>query len=136
MILEILLVDDDPVVQYLHKTLLSKFNFPEQKFFSNGEFALDYILENNNQNLLFLILLDINMPVMNGWEFLEELKKHSIKSLVKVVILTSSIDNSDKDKAKSYHQVFEFMEKPLHETFICNLKSDTDLAIFIEKAII
>ena len=134
--LQVLLVDDDPVVQYLHKTILSKFNLPEQKYFSNGELALDYILKNRDNDILFLVLLDINMPVMNGWEFLEELKNHTIKPLVKVIIVTSSIDSSDKFKARNYHQVFEFLEKPLQEDFICNLKCDEDLAVFLEKAIL
>lgn len=132
MTLEILLVDDDPIVQYLHKTILSKYNFPTQKFFSNGALALDYILENRENDILFLVLLDINMPVMNGWAFLEKLKSFSIKPLVKVVIVTSSIDSLDKDKANNYQQVFEFIEKPLPENFVCHLKKDADLVCFLK----
>ena len=131
MTLEILLVDDDIVVQYLHKTVLSKCNFPVQKLFSDGKLVLDYILENKDKDILFLILLDINMPVMNGWEFLDELKNHTIKPLLKVVIVTSSIDSSDKEKAEKYKEVFQFMEKPLQETLVCNLKNDLDLAPFL-----
>jgi len=131
MTLEILLVDDDPVVQYLHKSVLLKSNFPEQKFFSNGALVLNYILENKHEDLLLLVLLDINMPCMNGWEFLEELNNLVIKPLVKVVIVTSSINGSDRDKAKKYHHVFEFMEKPLTEERVGNLKNDTDLACFL-----
>ena len=49
MTLEILLVDDDIVVQYLHKAVLSKCNFPEQNFFSDGQLVLDYILKNRDE---------------------------------------------------------------------------------------
>ena len=62
---------------------------------------LDYILANKDKDKVFLILLDINMPVMNGWEFLDQLNTIVIKPLVKVVIVTSSIDSADKDKAKN-----------------------------------
>mgnify|MGYP003670545173 FL=1 len=131
MTLEILLVDDDIVVQYLHKAVLSKCNFPEQNFFSDGQLVLDYILKNKDEDILFLILLDINMPVMSGWEFLDELKNHTIKPLLKVVIVTSSIDSSDKEKAEKYQEVFEFMEKPLQQELVCNLKTDPDLVTYL-----
>ena len=131
MKLEILLVDDDPVVLYLHKATFNKCNFPQQLFFENGRLVLDYILANKDKDKVFLILLDINMPVMNGWEFLDQLNTIAIKPLVKVVIVTSSIDSSDKDKAKNYEQVFEFMEKPLQEKLIFNLRNNKDLAPYL-----
>jgi CheY-like chemotaxis protein len=128
---EILLVDDDPIVQFLHKSVLTECNLPEQKLFSNGQLVLDYVLENKDNDILFLILLDINMPFMNGWEFLEELNKTSLSAEVKVVIVTSSIGASDKEKSKNYEQVFDFFEKPLEKYMIMNLKNNENLAPFL-----
>lgn len=131
MTLEILVVEDDPVVQYLHKSVLKKCSLPEQKYFYNGKLALEYILENRNKDLLYLILLDINMPIMNGWEFLEELSKHTISPQVKVVMVTSSIDGFDKERAGKYKHVFQFMEKPLIEESVSSLRNDADLASYL-----
>ncbi|AIZ41352.1 response regulator [Cellulophaga baltica] len=130
MILEILLVDDDPVGQYLHNNILTKCDFPKQLLFENGALALDYILEKKDEDILFLIFLDINMPVMNGWELLDALHKMSITAIYKVVILTSSIDSSDRGKADDYPQVFKFVEKPLSVTCIDAIKENTDLASY------
>jgi CheY-like chemotaxis protein len=128
MTLEILLIDDDPIGQYLHNNVLTKCNFPAQTMFENGALALDYILEKKDQNMMFLIFLDINMPVMNGWELLEELNKSSIKAEIQVVILTSSIDLSDREKANQYAQVFKFLEKPLIASCVNQLKENANLA--------
>ncbi len=128
---EILLVDDDPIVQFLHKSVLIDCNLSDQKLFSNGQLVLDYVLENKDNDVLFLILLDINMPFMNGWEFLEELNKITFKPTIKVVIVTSSIGASDKEKSKNYSQVFDFFEKPLENNMIMGLKNNEDLAPFL-----
>lgn len=134
MRLKILLVDDDPVVQYLHKTVLSSCNYPAQEMFSNGKLALDYILEEDNKEIVFLVLLDINMPIMNGWEFLEELNKTNTLSKVKVVVVTSSIDQSDKEKAEGHHCVFGFLEKPLLENHVNDLKfKDEEISFFFNQ---
>ena len=61
----------------------------------------------------YMILLDLNMPVMNGWEFLEELEKTEIASQAKVAIVTSSIDSADRKKAKEFEMVEYFLSKPL-----------------------
>ncbi|MBU2995270.1 response regulator [Cellulophaga baltica] len=131
---EILLVDDDPIVQFLHKSVLIECNLPDQKLFSNGELVLNYIIENKDNDTMFLILLDINMPIMNGWEFLEQLRSHVLKPILKVIIVTSSIDSVDKEKAKKYPEVFEFFEKPLENKMILALEEDDDLKSFICKS--
>jgi CheY-like chemotaxis protein len=110
---EILLVDDDPIVQYLHKGILSRCNYPTPKLFFDGGSALEHILMNRDMEVTYLVLLDINMPIMDGWTFLRELENHTILSEVKVAIITSSIDRLDKEKAKESNKVFQFIEKPL-----------------------
>ncbi|QWX83964.1 response regulator [Cellulophaga sp. HaHaR_3_176] len=133
MKLKILLVDDDPVVQYLHKTVLSGCNYPAQEMFSNGRLALDYIIKEDSEDTVFLVLLDINMPIMNGWEFLDELSNTTIQSNVKVIVVTSSIDQSDKEKAGDCKNVFGFLEKPLLENDVNDLKfKDEEISFFFK----
>lgn len=110
---KILLVDDDPILLFLHQALLKKneLNYPIHTF-KNGKEAWDFLKADAPGNI-YLISLDINMPVMNGWELLEELKASQIASQVDVIILTSSIDKADKIMAATYRMVVAYLEKPL-----------------------
>lgn len=112
--LEILVVDDDKVVALLHKNQLrcSKIQ-PTPKICSNGREALDYLSKNDSPAKNFLILLDLNMPVVDGWNFLKKLKKDPPLAQVHVVIVTSSINNKDYLKAQTYQSVIHFCRKPL-----------------------
>ena len=113
MNLDILIVDDDAIVLFLHKTLLSKSqdSFPVHAF-ESAEEALLHIIHNKAETS-FLILLDINMPVMNGWDFLEQLEKLDLPHQVFVAMVTSSINTSDRKKAEKYPLIISFLEKPL-----------------------
>ncbi len=115
----ILLVDDDEInnfisVKLIKKTLLNT----DIKTCLNGKYAIDELVEIQNTNpeeLPDYILLDINMPIMNGWEFLDEYKKLGIdpKGKSKIYIISSSVFNNDINKAKSYPLVKDFISKPL-----------------------
>lgn len=110
----VFLVDDDEVVIYLSNILLNKMSFSEEvRTFSNAERGLDSLKQISafNGRLPDLILLDIHMPTMNGWAFLDEMKRNKIK--VPVFILTSSVDPKDKVKALTYRTVKGFITKPL-----------------------
>ena len=113
--LEVLIIDDDQVVVFIQKRMVSRAGLSlNPKSFFEAEAALCYLkekaLENDNH---FLILLDINMPKMNGWEFLEKLEKSSIQGRVMVVMVTSSVDARDRQKAREYKNVIDFIEKPI-----------------------
>jgi CheY-like chemotaxis protein len=69
-----------------------------------------------------VLLMDINMPVMDGWQFLDSLGKLENPPLVHVVIVTSSIDTIDKRKATKYPQVIGFFEKPLTQENCLQMK--------------
>jgi CheY-like chemotaxis protein len=107
----ILIIDDDPVNNMINQKLIKKFK-PEVQIDTtmNAADALK-MLESNPDNKPDLILLDINMPVMTGWEFLEEAKARGIELLV--VMLSSSIDKYDQSKSSNYPVVVDYVVKPL-----------------------
>jgi CheY-like chemotaxis protein len=109
----IFLVDDDPINNLINKRLLAKVGIGGRiEEFLSGEKALEKIGELNPDESL-LIFLDINMPVLNGWEFLDKyLQIYSVRK-DKIVILSSSIDFQDRQRANDYSIVSGFLEKPL-----------------------
>lgn len=119
MINEIFLIDDDGLVNFLNQEII-KDAFPEKnvRSFERATDAIDILkqlAETPNSILPQLILLDINMPIMDGWEFLEafiQLPKTIIDDC-KVVMHTSSIDPRDVEKAKSFNSVTDYITKPL-----------------------
>ena len=113
---EILLIDDEKVILMLHKTLMIKLGFdPAPKTFTDPKNALDYIFENKGNDVNFLIFLDIYMPEFKSWNFIEQLKTHKEKINFQVIIVSSSINIMDKEKAKEYEEIVSFLEKPLKE---------------------
>ena len=112
--LEILVVDDDKIVTLLHKNLLrnSGLNWPPV-IFENGLEALNYLLEYDRSQKHFLVFLDLNMPVLDGWKFLKKIKKLELLSSVYVVIVTSSINQKDYLKAQKYESVLYYCRKPM-----------------------
>jgi len=106
---KILLVDDDPIFLTLAELAIKR-EENEVAIFktSNGEEAINFL---ESQKVDF-IYLDLNMPVMDGWEFLEAMTKKN-QNGVKIFILTSSIDPSDRRKAEENPLVTSMLEKPL-----------------------
>ena len=114
MELKTLIIDDDPIVIFLHKKIIQKCELATDPLtFLNGKQCFDYFSQSANENDKYLLCLDINMPVMNGWEFLDAIQQTSYTSQIFVVMTTSSVDSYDRKKAKEYKQIISFMEKPL-----------------------
>jgi CheY-like chemotaxis protein len=118
----ILLVDDDDVNNYLNKLLIEKSGIDVHvEIALNGLIALEYLTstgrykENNTFPKPGIIFLDINMPRMNGWEFLDEYNKLDDNQKGKIVIamLTSSNNTDDLNTALKEYRLSEYIFKPL-----------------------
>ncbi|TGK49656.1 response regulator [Leptospira bouyouniensis] len=109
---KVFLIEDDAVTTFLIKTLMEKFSFASEIItFPNGADALEALHKTNvSPDLLFL---DLNMPIMDGWQFLDEIQTNSQFSKIPTYILTSSIDPSDKSKSQSFPNVKGYLTKPL-----------------------
>ena len=107
---KIFLVDDQEIVNFINKKLLSKIGHVDNvQQFENPVEAYENVIDQSPS----LVLLDLNMPVLNGWEFLEKMANETIKT--KVIIVTSSTSELDKNKAKKYINVIDYYTKPLND---------------------
>ncbi len=115
----VVLIDDDLAINYFHKRLFLKLELGVNVFtFSNSNAALDGIIkleDTHSESDLVYVFLDINMPEVDGWAFLEKFKKINelIKFEVKIFILSSSINPEDVVKAKNNNFVTNYFAKPL-----------------------
>ncbi|WP_300568189.1 response regulator [Flavobacterium sp.] len=108
------IIDDDKIFVFVLKKYLEKNdNFNKVLDFKNGEEVINLLSDENNQ-LPDIILLDINMPVIDGWQFLEQIEKLPHKEKLNVFIMSSSIDANDIEKSKSFSTVKDFISKPIN----------------------
>ena len=128
MLETILCVDDDPITLMLCKMVITKASFSNEiATAKNGEEALNYydsLKTNTNIRKPQLIFLDLNMPVMNGWEFLSSFNTTEYSDFhdTKVIILSSTIDPEDFEKSKKYPMVIDFLSKPISKEMLEFLK--------------
>lgn len=130
--LHILIIDDDEINNFIAAKLIDKIP-PKARVSTrlNGQDGIDFIklCVGNEANLPDIIFLDINMPIMNGWEFLEEYEIIKDKFTKKVIInmLSSSVYNDDISKSKTFSTVNKFISKPLTIEKIQDLYSSLGL---------
>jgi CheY-like chemotaxis protein len=128
MVNRVLCIDDDHVQLMLCQMILRREQF--STFCDgclNGQIALDYFEQRiaKSENLPNIILLDLNMPVMDGWEFLEIYRTKFQERFpeIKVIILSSSIDPADVQKSKEFSDlVLGFVPKPLNKKAIDSMR--------------
>lgn len=129
MLDKILCVDDDPITLMLCRKVIEKAIFAKvTDSAQNGEEALNYfdnLIKEKEHNYPQLIFLDLNMPIMGGWEFLDNFSKEKYTSVfknTKVIVLSSTIDPHDIEKANTYSMVLNFMSKPITIQMLETLK--------------
>jgi len=126
----VLCVNDNDITLFILKRTLSKSNFTEQTTETKDGFqALNYcqeLIDNNEHfsgNYPKVIFLDLHMPVMDGWEFLERYS-NEIRPFFKetnIVITSQSVDNDDSIRAKSYPFVVDFLKEPITVAYLLKL---------------
>ena len=114
----ILLVDDDDITNFVHESIIEELDAAERVLTAkNGQAALNIIQEEGlgPRGAPCLIFLDINMPIMNGFEFLEayETLPKDLKRSVIIVMLTTSLNPKDAEQVKD-REVADFLHKPLN----------------------
>lgn len=123
-----LLIDDDEIITKIHPIIIGKVDKDCQvEICSNGVEAIEYLENISSQNGMppDYIFLDINMPIMSGFDFLEKLSGE-IKAFLKdskIILLSSSIDPRDSAKASKFENILEFAPKPLTIAYLNKLLS-------------
>jgi CheY-like chemotaxis protein len=124
----IFLIDDDPVFVFLTKRLISGINVGCQiKEFADGELAMDRLREISTDSSLLpdIIFVDLSMPVMDGWEFLNEYSALAPKmsKQIELFIVSSSISPQEVERSKTYPEVADFLIKPVAKGKIAEILS-------------
>ena len=125
--LRILIVEDSPLVRdVLRAALSSEDSFDVIGSAEDGKEGVEKALALKPD----FITMDINMPVMNGFEFLEEYKDlpETVQQKAKVIMLSSSINPRDVEKAKGFSQVMDYMNKPLSQASLKDLMQELEKA--------
>lgn len=116
--LNICLIDDDRIYQFAARKIIEATGFAGNVLaFSNGKDAIQYLHDHLNYETEIpdVIFLDIHMPIMNGWQFLDEYKniKPRLSKPVHIYMVSSSVDEIDIDKSKTFDTVSDYIIKPL-----------------------
>lgn len=110
----IFLVEDDPIFQLLHQKLIQKLAWNVELLAArNGQEALDLLDKIGTSDMRALVLLDINMPICDGWQFLNQLDSKIYKEAVQVAVVSSSTDHVDRQNASKYNNVIDYLVKPI-----------------------
>lgn len=127
----IMLIDDNEIDNFINEKLVKAYYFAENVYVHTSTKSALEFLKNIEVTLNEIpadlipshILLDINMPILDGFHFLEEFDKfdNQLKNKIKIVMLTTSLNPLDIEKSKNYKSVVKFIHKPLTEHELASL---------------
>lgn len=122
---KVMLIDDNTTDLYISSRMIIKNNFGKEVLeYSSAREALKYLQENqeNTDKLPSVLFVDIYMPLMSGFEFLEEYNK--LPHIAKVFVMSSTIDDSDIIRARNFQNVVSFQVKPITKEFLNRIQND------------
>ena len=109
-----MIIDDDEVFIAIDKIIIIKSGLSlDPLLFVNPGKALKFLEEEGNTDQKFLIFLDLDMPIITGWDFLEKIKDYPGAKNFQVVLISSAIERNNAERAKRNSQVIQYIEKPL-----------------------
>jgi two-component SAPR family response regulator len=121
--IKVLIIDDDAILVFLLEKMIVNHGLDKNPLsFENGQFALDFLMQNVEVGHLYIIFLDINMPVLNGWMFLEELSNFGEPEQFHVYMVSSSTDQSDVKRAMKSNYTRDYLIKPITPNRIETIK--------------
>ena len=127
--INVAIIDDNMILQmHLKKLFLTYNNIKNITSFASVEDALEFFKETTDiDKLPDVILLDINFPGLDGWDFLEEFEeiKKNIEKEISIYMISSSIMDSDMEKSKALELVKGFITKPISPSNLDDIKSFT-----------
>ena len=122
----ICIIDDDDIYKFtITKTLETEKIAKKILVFNDGEEAINFLIDNisNSEEIPDLIFLDINMPIMDGFEFLEEFVslKPKVGKKIQIYMVSSSVDTVDRDRAAKISEVSDYIVKPIESNEIATI---------------
>jgi len=112
---KVLIIDDDRIIRKITSQIvkIGKLSISDPILFTNGLEALNYLSRKENKQSEFILFLDINMPVMDGWTFLEHLEREKLTQGKVIYLITSSVNEEDYRKAYANENIQNIITKPL-----------------------
>ncbi|WP_291136205.1 response regulator [Flavobacterium sp. UBA7663] len=124
----IFIIDDDPISIIILKKNLELIAISQEiETFSNGKDAFNYLEKEYHKNEKYVIFLDINMPEMNGWEFLSKVEPFITSQNTTIYLLTSSINKADMEKATQFPLIKKYLSKPICKEVLIEIKEKNKL---------
>ncbi len=128
----VLVIEDDRIFCKIHGHIVKQTLNVQPEIFEKAKEAIEFLDSEEEREGQSLVLLDLNMPEVSGWEFLDIISEKAYRQEVFVVIITSSPFKEDYERSKNYEQVVAYLTKPLKkENFLELLKREN--IIFKEK---
>ncbi|MBC8052630.1 MAG: response regulator [Sphingobacteriaceae bacterium] len=134
MSISLMLVDDDHIQHKIIELIIKRVNTPIKfKAYSHAQEVLSFLIKHHKNYTLLpdLILLDLDMPEISGWDFLDifEIFKQYFAKKVSIIILTSSVDPRDRERISMYESVKGFYSKPFTQDAMIDIFNSSYITV-------